>query len=229
MPTTYKDLIPNEDEQLLVCGQKGAGKTTLIKKIIALLPGELVIIIDSKPDWDNLAPMFGANKTNKPRKLDMRYLWALSGKDAKGVYVYQTNQEIPAYEDMNVERLIRWCLLRFDKLKKKKGLTLVVDELGDFAKGSFTTPAMSKLLRQGRSKKVRTIVGSQRPSGIPTLAIDQAQRFCIFMLMNEDDRKRLSKWVHPGLMTMADNRDFWYYEVPRDRPRKPLTLMHQGG
>src|SRR5260221_286361 len=110
MPSTYKDLIPNDDEQLLVCGQKGAGKTTLIKKIITLLPDELVIIIDSKPDWDNLASMFGANKTNKPRKLDMKFLWMLNGKDAKGVYVYQTDQEIPAYADANVERLIRWCL-----------------------------------------------------------------------------------------------------------------------
>jgi nucleoside-triphosphatase THEP1 len=225
--TTYQDIVPNDDEQLFVAGQKGAGKTTLIRRIIKLLPNELIIIIDSKPDWDNLAPMIGPNKQDKPRKLDMKLLWTLNGKEAEGVYVYQTDLDKPAYQDMNVEKLIRWAINRYDKLKKQKGLTLIVDELGDFSKGSYTTPAMSKLIRQGRSKKVRTILGSQRPSGIPQIAVDQAQRFCIFMMMNENDRKRLAQWVHPGLMQMATNRDFWYYEIPRDREAKPLTLMHQ--
>lgn len=223
----YVDIIPNSDEQLFICGQKGSGKTWLIKKLLSLLPGELIIIIDSKPDWDDLAGMFGRNPKNKPRKLDMRYLWRLNSLDASGVYVYQTKLDIPAYADANVERLIYWAIRRFDKLKKKRGMTIVVDELGDFAKGSYTTPAMSKLIRQGRSKQVRTILGSQRPSGIPQIAVDQSQRYCVFMLMNKNDRKRMAEWVHPGLEKMATGRDFFYYEIPRDRPVKPLTLMHQ--
>jgi len=226
---TYQDILPNEDEQLFIAGQKGAGKTTLIRRLLALpaLRDELVVIIDSKPDWDKLAPMFGRNKGNKPRKLDMRFLWTLNNIKAKGIYVYQSLPDRPAYDDPNIERLIFWAIARFDKLKKKKGMTIVVDELADFSKGSYTTPAMSKLIRQGRSKKVRTILGSQRPSGIPQIAVDQAQRYAIFMLMNKNDRKRLAEWIHPGLLKMAQNRDFWYYEIPRDRPSKPLTLMHQ--
>lgn len=225
MPTTYRDILPNSDEQLFVCGQKGSGKTTLIRRLIALLPNELIVIIDSKPDWSDLKPMLA--KTDKPKKLDMRLLWTLNSKEAKGVYVYQTPFDIPAYADANVEKLIYWAIKRFDRLKRKVGCTIVVDELGDFSKGSYTTPAMSKLIRQGRSKKVRTILGSQRPSGIPQIAIDQSQRYCIFMLMNKNDRKRMAEWVHPGLDKMATDRDFWYYEIPRDRAIKPLTLMHQ--
>lgn len=228
---TYADVLPNEDEQVFICGQKGSGKTTLIKRLLKLLPNELIIIIDSKPDWEDLAPMFGRNPKNKPRKLDIRFLWTLNSSQAKGVYVYQTPTDIPAWADRNVERLIFWAIARFDRIKrwtgKKIGLTVVVDELGDFAKGSYTTPAMSKLIRQGRSKRVRTFLGSQRPSGIPQIAVDQAQRFCVFMLMNEADRKRMAAWVHPKLIQMATGRDFWYYEIPRDRPQKPLTLMHQ--
>lgn len=224
---TYKDILPNEDEQLFVTGQKGSGKTTLIKRLLKLLHNELIIIIDSKPDWENLKPMFSRDKSGKPRKLDMRFLWRLNSIKAKGIYVYQTPADRPAYEDPQVEYLIYWALRRYDKLKKKKGMTIVVDELGDFAKGSYTTPAMSKLIRQGRSKKVRTILGSQRPSGIPQIAVDQAQRYAVFMLMNRNDRKRMAEWVHPGFIDMAAGRDFWYYEIPRDRPAKPLTLMHQ--
>lgn len=228
---SYADILPNDDEQLFVCGQKGSGKTTLIKRLLTLLPNELIIIIDSKPDWEDLAPMVGPNRKNKPRKLDMRLLWTLNSKDAKGTYVYQCPVDRPAYSDSQVERLIFWAIARFNRIKrwtgKKIGLTIVVDELGDFAKGSYTTPAMSKLIRQGRSKKVRTFLGSQRPSGIPQIAVDQSQRFCVFMLMNEADRKRLAAWVHPQLLNMATGRDFWYHEIPRDRPAKPITLMHQ--
>ena|SRR5487761_174739 len=230
---SYADILPEETEQIFICGQKGSGKTTLIKRLLNLLPNELIIIIDSKPDWEDLAPMFGRNKTGKPRKLDMRWLWRLNSKDAKGIYVYQCPTDRPAWADSNVERLIFWAIARFDRIKKwtgkKVGLTIVVDELGDFAKGSYTTPAMSKLIRQGRSKRVRTFLGSQRPSGIPQIAVDQAQRFCVFMLMNEADRKRLAAWIHPKLIQMATGRDFWYYEIPRDRAAKPITLMHQEG
>lgn len=229
--STYQDILPNDDEQVFVCGQSGSGKTTLVKRLIDLLPDELIIIIDSKPDWDDLAPMFGKNAKGKPRKLDIKYLWTLNNKEAKGVYVYQCPVDKPAYADANVERLIYWAIARYDRIKRwtkqKVGLTMVVDELGDFAKGSYTTPAMSKLIRQGRSKKIRRFLGSQRPAGIPQLAVDQSQRFCVFMLMNEADRKRLAAWVHPRLLEMAHGRDFWYYEIPRDRPQKPLTLMHQ--
>lgn len=225
MPTTYKDILPNPDEQLFVCGQKGSGKTTLIRRLIALLPNELIIIIDSKPDWTDLKPML--SRSDEPKKLDIRLLWTLNKREAKGIYVYQTPYDIPAYADANVEKLIYWAIARYDRLKRKVGCTIVVDELGDFSKGSYTTPAMSKLIRQGRSKKVRTILGSQRPSGIPQIAVDQSQRYCVFMLMNKNDRKRMADWVHPGLEDMATNRDFWYYEVPRDRAVKPLTLMHQ--
>lgn len=225
----YADLVPNSDEQLFICGQKGSGKTTLIRKMLSLIRNELIIIIDSKPDWDDLEPMIGVGKRDDdaPRKLDMRYLWTLNSIKATGIYVYQTKFDRPAYDDPNVSKIIFWAIRRFDKLKKRKGMTIVVDELGDFAKGSYTTPAMSKLIRQGRSKDVRTILGSQRPSGIPQIAIDQSQRFCVFMLMNKNDRKRLAEWVHPGLEKMATNRDFYYYEIPRDRDAKPLTLMHQ--
>lgn len=228
---TFADILPNDDEQIFVCGQKGSGKTTLIKKLLTLLPNELIIIIDSKPDWENLARMAGPNPKKKPRKLNVNLLWQLNSRFAKGTYVYQCPTDRPAYADSNVERIIFWAIARYDRIKrwtgKKVGLTIVVDELGDFAKGSYTTPAMSKLIRQGRSKKVRTFLGSQRPSGIPQIAVDQAQRFCVFMLMNEADRKRLAAWVHPKLLQMASGRDFWYYEIPRDRPAKPLTLMHQ--
>lgn len=221
---SYADLVPEETEQLLVCGQSGAGKTTLIKKLLSLLRNELIIIIDSKPDWDHLKPML--SNTDEPRKLDPKYLWMLNNINTTGTYVYQTAFDKPAYEDKNVEKIIYWALRRFDKLKKKKGLTLVIDEMGDFAKGSYTTPAMSKLIRQGRSKHVRRIIGSQRPSGIPQIAIDQSQRHIVFMLLNKNDRKRLADWIHPGLQQMATNRDFFHYEIPRDHETR-LTLMHQ--
>lgn len=227
---TYADILPDDDEQMFVCGQSGSGKTTLIKRLLTHLKNELIIIIDSKPDWQDLIPMFA--KQDKPHKLDMRFLWMLNNEKAHGIYVYQCPTDIPAYMDKNVDHLIFWSIARFDRIKrwkrKKIGMTVVVDELGDFARGSYTTPAMSKLIRQGRAKKVRRFLGSQRPSGIPQIAIDQSQKFCVFMLMNKNDRKRLAEWIHPQLMNMANGRDFWYHEIPRNRPAKPLTLMKQG-
>ena len=228
--TTFGDLLPDDDEQLFICGQSGSGKTTLERKLIDLLKDELVIIIDSKPDWEDLAPMVGRNPRGRPHKLNPKLLWMLNGAGAKGIYVYQTLDEIPAYDDPWVARIIYWAIrrsTRLKRLKKNPRLTLVIDEMGDFAKGSYTSPSMSKLIRQGRSKHIRRIIGSQRPAGIPQLAIDQSQRFCVFMLMNKNDRKRLVDWVHPRLERMAEGHNFWYYEVPRKRAPRPLTYLRQ--
>lgn len=229
----FKDFLPDDDEQMLVCGQSGSGKTTLIREFIALLEKtELVIVIDSKPDWEGLAPMFARKlKKGQARKLNPKYLWALAGEGAKGTYVYQTQDDRPAYDDPWVSIIIYWAIRRSTRLKKrgkKPGLTVVIDEMGDFAKGTYTSPSVSKLIRQGRSKRIRRIIGSQRPAGIPQLAIDQAQRFCVFMLLNKNDRKRFVDWVHPELARMADGHNFWYYEIPRGRPRRPLTYIRQG-
>ena len=223
----FDDLLPKEDEQMLVVGMKGTGKTTFIKNLVRVIEKkELVIIIDSKPEWDNLSPMFS---NGEYKKLDVRFLFFLRKKEAKGVYVYQCNDEQKAYADENVNKIIRWAIRRGrnKKKKKEKNCTIVFDEFADFTRGPTSTYMVDKLLRQSRSKNIRLIIGSQRPSGIDLKAISESRNFIVLTLKNLKDRQRMAKEAHPYMIREVGPLQFWFYHVPERGQQATIHLVTQ--
>lgn len=90
-------------------------------------------------------------------------------------------------------------------------------DLGD-AKTGFE-PFLSIACRQGRydpatntGKGITRIFCSQRPvSDIPRLAISETKHFVAFYLQDEDDRRRLSKYMGPEVIERtAFGHDYWY-------------------
>lgn len=215
------DFLPSNDEQLFIVGMKGSGKTTFEKNLIQPLAKKgLVIIVDSKPEWEDTVD-FDSRDTTRPHALSPKlWLWQrrkLERKTTKGVYIYQVPAGTIAYGDSFVDTLFLWALKRSKALQDSQNLTLVIDEAADFCHGAYTTPAFDKLLRQSRSKKVRLIIGTQRPKGISTLIVDQARKYAVFLILNKSHRKSLAESIHPALEEPPDGPfSFWWYEVPRD-------------
>src|SRR5258706_2363691 len=94
-----------------------------------------------------------------------------------GRYIYRPSY--PEIDDPGAHRIFLTSL-------KRKHMTLVVDEAGDFGSVS-PIRSLGNVIREGRSKHVRFIAGSQRPSGIPVLFITEAHKVAVFYLQLDED------------------------------------------
>lgn len=204
-----RDLLPPEDGRLFVTGSSGDGKSTLIRRLDQCIPpDEFVIAFDSKGEWP-VRPRFGKSTLpwrRLPRGIPLSQLTA-------GHYVYRTSY--PDTTDRNVEKIIKWAL-------KHKHVTLIFDEINNFCNGSYAMRIVSKALREGRSKFVRIIAGSQFPVKVPEEVVSQATMAIIFIIPNPTHRKRLANSYHPGLMKEPEGEySFWVW-----RKKEPRSLLH---
>lgn len=204
-----KELLPPENGRLFVTGSSGDGKSTLIRRIDQCIPpDEMVIALDSKGEWP-VRPRFG--KSDIPwRRLPLRI--PLS-QITPGHYVYRTSY--PDVADRNVEKIIKWAL-------KRKHVTLIFDEINNFCNGSYAMRIVSKALREGRSKFVRIIAGSQFPVKVPEEVVSQATMAIIFIIPNPNHRKRLADTYHPGLMKEPQGEFSFYLWIKKE----PRNLRH---
>ena len=51
---------------------------------------------------------------------------------------------------------------------------------------------------------------TQRPAGMPLIALTEANRVACFRLRSADDRRRMAQWVDPQLMHIPPQYCFWY-------------------
>lgn len=207
-------------EQLFITGQKGTGKSTLTRKIIASLPSdEIVMLLDSKRDWDYRHWLTGTGGNpdawRSAPTTDVRLLPA-------GRWVYRTSY--PDWTDAGALRVFSTALQV--KKARRRGCTVVIDELGDFSTGGSTPRILGKLLRESRSMWVRLIVGCQRPADVTLLAIQEATKVAAFHLANKDNRKRLADWVDPRFL---ENPPGWFDFNFADVRAHTFTTIIQGG
>lgn len=221
------DIAPSVDkrakgwgaEQLLVTGTKGTGKSSLTRLCIDALPAdEIVLVIDSKHDWDARHWWRGSGGNSLAWRFapttDMRLL-------PPGRWVYRT--EYPDWQDAG---FLKACLTALKvKRLRKRSCTIVLDELGDLSSGSSTPKPLGKLLRESRSMWVRLIVGCQRPADVTLLAVQEATKCAAFTLQNEDNRKRLAKWLDPRFI---DNPTGWHDFHFVDTRTHQFTTIEQG-
>lgn len=204
-----RDILPEPHERLAVVGTSGSGKTTLIKKLLAIDPDPVKIIVDSKPDdtweprqwWDTRK-----SQADKPVLLPHLRIRMLR----PGTYVYRPEE--PPYSDPRNAVL-------FSRVLRRGNLTIVFDELNDFANGSYVIPSVNKLFRQGRSKRVRILAGFQRPAQIPIGALSEITKAAVFALRRGEDRQRMAKDIHPALIAKPkqnQGHDFFFWNAAED-------------
>lgn len=194
----YSDLCPAASERMLIVGRTGSGKSTLTKHLLETLSkDELIIIFDTKQEYDIGNAFTRALGRTLYRPLPTVNLKRLES----GVFIYQPSY--PEIRDVKVPRILNSAL-------KRKKCTIVIHEINDFSRGGYVLPVLGKVIRQGRSKDVRMFLETQRPAGMPLIALTEANRVACFRLRSLDDRKRMAQWVDPHMMDIPPKFSFWY-------------------
>jgi hypothetical protein len=148
-------------EHVSVIGDTGSGKTFLISRLVQARA--YVTILRTKPD-DIVFP--GFTKKTSARSMDN----------------LSTNHILLEPEYDHQQREAAACLL---KAWRQGGWTIVVDELL-YIERLKLTKSVERLLTQGRSKAISTVIGMQRPVAITRFAISQSTHVFCFQLEGRD-------------------------------------------
>lgn len=197
-------LIIKPDEHVFIAGQTGTGKTQLGKKYLAGY--ENVVALDTKGTltWPEV-----------PSK-DLALVTTINELDKvpQKKIIYR-----PSFEELTLEvydQFFKWCYYR--------GNTIVwVDELMGVCPSPFKMPDYYKaILTRGRELYVSVWSMTQRPSGIPALAMSESSHIFTFLLNMPQDREKIAQasGCREFLIPPGKKRDyvFWYYNFDMDRP-----------
>lgn len=183
------------DQRALIVGRTGSGKSTLARAI--LLPLPYVLVIDSKGEFD----LPGATIISDPSKLSR-----ISRRHEKPV-IFRPSDAYANFETYN--QVCAWSFARGNS-------TCYIDEVFDLMRGNAPAPQMVKLLKQGRSKRVRCVISTQRPRSVPISVLSESENYYQFELLLKDDRKRMSEIIGERANVNPPNKyEFWWYNVIR--------------
>lgn len=104
----------------------------------------------------------------------------------------------------------------------------LIDEAYMFHNGGRCGDGLTALLTRGRSKKISTIVATQRPAWLSLFCLTEATRFYIYRVINKDDRKRLSQITPYNPDLLLDKHRFWYYKQGDNAGQEYLPLPLRG-
>jgi len=183
-------------EHVTVIGDTGTGKSYLVSKLIQLR--RYVVVFKTKPDPDDAQKWRGFYRARKAdAMLDIHHERILLQPE----YRYQPREGFHAMEHA-------W---------KHGGWTFVIDELLYAERLGLREP-IERLLTQGRSKSISTVVGMQRPAWATRFAISQSTHLFTFRLEGRDI-KTVSDATTPRIAEAIGNLtgyDFAYFNR-RDR------------
>lgn len=121
-----------------------------------------------------------------------------------------------ALSDPFITKLLKWIF-------KVGSVCLVVDEIDEFSNGpNIIHDELKKLIKQGRKRHVCIFIGSQRPSGVPTIVLSEANIVVVFYLQNAKDRAKVAEWIHEDFYIKAHDHDFRIWK--RSEPEKTVLI-----
>lgn len=87
------------------------------------------------------------------------------------------------------------------------GITLIIDEVDNYATSQYMTPNFRKVIKYGRHRGVNVIAVSRRPMEMNKLIRSQANRFIIFPMGGEDakDLEEYIGYVYKDILKLKIN------------------------
>lgn len=177
-----------QGEHIAVIGQNGSGKTYLLSKLLPLR--SYVIVIRTKAD-------------------DIKFPGFRRIKSIDGITATHARYLLdPPYERQRLE--VARCL---ETAWRQGGWTVAVDELYYVGQRLKQEAAVERLLTQGRSLHVSTVIGVQRPSRVSRFAVSEPNHVFAFRLEGRDV-KTLAEATTPRIeaaMAALSRFQFVYY------------------
>jgi len=183
-------------EHITVIGDTGTGKSYLVSKLVRMR--RFVVVFKTKPDPDDSTKWRGFYRARRADAMaDIHHERILLVPE----YRHQPRE---GYKSME----FAW---------RHGGWTFVVDELL-YAERLGLRDSVERLLTQGRSKAISTVVGMQRPAWTTRFAISQSTHLFTFRLEGRDI-KTVADATTPRIVDVIGNLsgyDFAYFNR-RDR------------
>lgn len=177
-------------EHVAVIGDTGSGKTFLISQLVKIR--QYVVVLRTKPD-DIVFPGFA--KRSRAKSMD-------NVQESKILLE-------PKYRQQRVE-----IAAALEKVWVQGRWTCVVDELLYIERLKLTR-MVERLLTQGRSKQISTVVGMQRPVAVTRFAISQSTHVFCFQLEGRDIMnvvEATTPRIAPPLLELDnESHDFVYF------------------
>lgn len=191
------------NERAVLVGKTGSGKSTLARALLVNCTN--VIVLDTKREFT----LPQARVIDTYRKLP-------TGANPQPI-IYRPCEA----EDTlaNYAALFRW-------LWKRGKTTIYIDEVSDvLVQGKQVLSEHKRLIKQGRSLKVRMITCTQRPRWVPLDILSESERYYMFRLLLDEDRKRMAEVMGPQvLQDITTPHAWWYYHVGANQPPSQHVL-----
>lgn len=175
------ELVPEDDEQIVVIGQTGTGKSNFLKMIIVpYIRKRQIVVIDAKHDdvWDNTGLV-----VSTPDKL---YKEA-EKFETNPVLIYRPSgvlaSDYEAYDDIYQWVYDRWYTV------------IATDETTKVTEALKLRQGLDDITTRGRKRHILRAFGIQRPTGCARVVFSEAQRFYIKNVIDRRDRETVSAFA----------------------------------
>lgn len=200
----------------LICGMTGTGKSFLAEQYVKGYP--YAVKLDTKDE-------------TAERKVQGLSAWE-GLKEGTDFQVVRDFEELEYAETPKIifcpdfleqtqelfDDFFQWIFLR-------QNTCLWIDELMSVGTVHKYPPQLGRLYTQGRSKFISLFSCTQRPSGIPTIALSNSSYFFVFDMMNLDDRKKMASCTGMEKMKESpDGHNFWFYEIGKKETQKCVLV-----
>jgi len=198
------EIVPGSTDRVFVCGTTGSGKSTGLKKLMAVEYGKKqIILFDTKADpiWGNLRAPVVTDAISLPRYSD---------PDRYPLVIYRPSG-VELRDKGILDAVCEWIYQR--------GHTMTVfDEVTQVAQDTDPGYGFLDLYSRGRVRGCLTIAATQRPKRIPLVVYTEAEHFFVFALKYDKDRQHVASFTDPQLLEKPPGKyQCWHYSTSTDR------------
>lgn len=207
------NVIPT-DKHVFISGMTGSGKTYLAENY--LRGYDYVVKLDTKNETDE---RYRNGKSPWDGLKEGRDFTVCTSIDQLDDITTKKIIYVPDFDEQNEEtfnKFFRWCFLRENTM-------VWIDELMSIGTAQKFPKEIGRLYQQGRSKGCGIWACTQRPSGIPAIALANSHYFFCFDMNLSQDRKKLVETT--GMTEFYEQPggfNFWYYRMGDKRPVKAV-------
>jgi ABC-type dipeptide/oligopeptide/nickel transport system ATPase component len=200
-----------------IVGQTGSGKTTLAR--LLLDSSRRNVIIDPKlefalPDWMDRSSLLHRGNTLTAHTPD-EAVHLIKRRQEHVIYKPRPEFTKPSDYDPVLEAIYR-----------RGSMDVYIDECAMVCRTHMDYPEKLRwIMQQGRSKHIRMMIATQRPSGFPLCIVSECLQFYAFRVIMSTDIKRIVEFN--GEYSEPPEYHFWYRGYQDARPY--LCTVDLGG